>query len=54
MRPSLYLNDLQLGQTWTGGPIIITEADIIRFATEFDPQPMHINAKLLQLGVSGV
>lgn len=40
---SLFLEDLEIGQTWTGGPIVMTEADIIRFAREFDPQPMHID-----------
>lgn len=44
MRTSLYLNDLRVGQTWVGGPITMTEADIVRFAAEFDPQPMHLDA----------
>ncbi|MDF7774203.1 MaoC family dehydratase [Sphingomonas sp. AOB5] len=40
---SLFLDDLAIGQRWQGGPILITEADIIRFAREYDPQPMHID-----------
>lgn len=40
---SLYLEDLQIGRTWAGGPVEMTEADIIRFAREFDPQPMHVD-----------
>lgn len=43
LRPSLYLNDLEIGQRWAGGPITLTEAEIIRFAEEFDPQPMHVD-----------
>ncbi|MDR7058813.1 MaoC family dehydratase [Sphingopyxis sp. BE249] len=34
---------MQVGQQWHGGPIEMTEADIIRFASEYDPQPMHID-----------
>lgn len=40
---SLFLEDLEIGQVWTGGPVEMTEADIVRFAREFDPQPMHID-----------
>jgi acyl dehydratase len=38
---ALFLDDLAIGQSWTGGPIAMTEADIIRFAADYDPQPMH-------------
>ena len=40
---SLYLEDLRVGDTWSGGPIPVSEAAIIRFASEYDPQPMHID-----------
>ena len=40
---SLFLEDLEIGQAWTGAPIEMNEADIIRFAREFDPQPMHVD-----------
>ncbi|MDZ3832440.1 MAG: MaoC family dehydratase [Sphingopyxis sp.] len=40
---ALFLEDLEVGQTWTGGPIEMSEDDIIRFAREFDPQPMHVD-----------
>lgn len=42
-KKSLYLEDLRVGDTWTGGPVFVSEEAIIRFATEFDPQPMHID-----------
>lgn len=38
---ALFLDDLAIGQCWHGGPLAVTEADIMRFAAEFDPQPMH-------------
>lgn len=50
---SLLLEDLQVGQTWTGGPIEMTEADIVRFAREFDPQPMHVDPAAAAAGRFG-
>lgn len=53
LRPSLYLNDLEIGQRWAGGPITLTEAEIIRFAQEFDPQPMHVDKEVATAGRFG-
>jgi len=50
---SLFLEDLAVGQVWTGGPIEMTEADIVRFAREFDPQPMHIDPEAAAKGRFG-
>ncbi|KQZ64355.1 enoyl-CoA hydratase [Sphingopyxis sp. Root1497] len=50
---SLFLEDLEIGQVWTGGPIEMTEADIIRFAREYDPQPMHVDAEAAARGRFG-
>lgn len=50
---SLFLEDLAVGQAWTGGPIEMTEADIVRFAREFDPQPMHIDPEAAAKGRFG-
>ena len=50
---SLFLEDLEVGQVWTGGPIVMSEADILRFAREFDPQPMHIDAEAAARGRFG-
>lgn len=40
-RPSLYLEDVRPGDRWPGGPIVMSEEEIIRFAEAYDPQPMH-------------
>jgi acyl dehydratase len=40
---NLLLEDLVIGQRWSGGPIVMREGDIIRFAAEYDPQPMHVD-----------
>jgi acyl dehydratase len=37
----LYLEDLEPGRTATGGPITVSEADVIAYARQFDPQPFH-------------
>lgn len=38
-----YLDDLTVGESWEGQPFTITEAEVIAFAEQFDPQPMHID-----------
>jgi acyl dehydratase len=38
-----YLDDLTVGESWDSEPFTITEAEIVAFATEFDPQPMHVD-----------
>ncbi|MDB5709149.1 MAG: hypothetical protein JWL96_1219 [Sphingomonas bacterium] len=50
---TLLLEDLVIGQRWSGGPISVREADIIRFATEYDPQPMHVDALAAAAGRFG-
>ena len=37
----LYLEDLAPGMTVTAGPVTLTEADMIAFARQYDPQPFH-------------
>ena len=41
--PDRYLDDLQVGEAWDGEPFTISEAEIIAFAEQFDPQPMHLD-----------
>jgi acyl dehydratase len=38
-----WFEDLAPGMTFRSGSIKVTEADIKRFAAEFDPQPMHLD-----------
>lgn len=37
----LYLDDLRVGQRFASGSHVLDEAQIIAFATQFDPQPFH-------------
>ncbi len=38
-----YLEDFTVGQRFVSASITVSEADIIAFATQFDPQPFHID-----------
>ncbi|MBV8502561.1 MAG: MaoC family dehydratase [Paucibacter sp.] len=39
----LYFDDLKIGEGFLTGSHEVTEADIKRFAGEFDPQPFHLD-----------
>jgi acyl dehydratase len=39
----LYLEDLEVGRSFTSGSLTVTEAGIKAFAAEFDPQPFHLD-----------
>lgn len=41
--PLRYLDDLQAGDRFTSGECTVSEAQIKAFATEFDPQPFHLD-----------
>ena len=38
-----WFDDLALGMRFKSKDVQITEADIKRFAAEYDPQPMHLD-----------
>ncbi|TWA71775.1 acyl dehydratase [Azospirillum baldaniorum] len=38
-----YLDDLTPGDRFNGGPVTVTEEDIVAFARQFDPQPFHLD-----------
>ena len=39
-----FLEDLYIGQRFTSGSHVVNEAQIKQFASEFDPQPFHLDA----------
>jgi acyl dehydratase len=41
--PKLYFEDFAVGEVKTYGPRVITREEIVAFAAEFDPQPMHLD-----------
>ena len=38
-----WFDDLTIGMRFKSPEVVVTEADIKRFAAEFDPQPMHLD-----------
>src|SRR6185295_6145485 len=44
-KPSLYLEDLQVGQRFVSGTHRIDEEQIRAFAGQFDPQPFHLDGE---------
>ena len=48
-----YLQDLRPGMRFVSGSIALTEADILRFAEEFDPQPQHTDPQAAQHSLFG-
>ena len=40
--PQLYFEDLQPGMTFSFGDYLMTEEEIVEFATKYDPQPYHV------------
>jgi acyl dehydratase len=48
-----YFEDFQPGAKSEFGDRLVTEADIIRFATEFDPQPFHIDREAAKDSIYG-
>lgn len=50
----LYLEDLETGQVFRGSTRIrVTVEDIIRFASEYDPQPFHLDDKAAKESIFG-
>ena len=43
--PLLYLDDLAVGQRFTGRSHTLDEEQIVRFAREYDPQVFHLDAE---------
>jgi acyl dehydratase len=48
-----YLEDFAVGQTYGSGRLRVDEEQIKSFATEFDPQPFHLNADAARTSILG-
>ena len=44
-KPSVYLDDLVIGQTFVSATHLLDQEQIVEFASRYDPQPFHIDAK---------
>lgn len=52
-RNDRYFGDYPVGRTFEYGTIAVTEDDIVRFASEFDPQSKHIDKDAAERGAFG-
>ncbi|TDH34376.1 MaoC family dehydratase [Pseudohoeflea suaedae] len=53
MTDLIHFEDLQPGTTFALGPKHVTRDEIIEFANEYDPQPMHIDEKAGEASILG-
>ena len=44
-KPGSHFEDYPVGAVFAGGPIVVTEQEILDFARRHDPQPMHVDRK---------
>lgn len=51
--PGDYFEDYPVGAMFAGGPIGVSEADILDFARRYDPQPMHVDKAAAAAGQFG-
>jgi acyl dehydratase len=49
-KPGTYFEDYPVGAVYGGGPIAVSEADILDFARRYDPQPMHVDKAAAEAG----
>jgi acyl dehydratase len=49
----LVFEDFAVGQAFPLGPRVISADEIISFATEFDPQPFHLDAEAARISILG-
>ena len=51
--PKLYFEDFPIGRIFALGPKTVSADEIVEFATEFDPQPMHLSEAAGKAGILG-
>jgi acyl dehydratase len=51
--PGRYFEDYPVGAVFVGGPIEVSEEDILDFARRYDPQPMHVDKEAAEAGPFG-
>ncbi len=52
-QPHIFFEDFEPGAEWVFGAYEVTAEEIIAFATEFDPQPMHLSAEAGEASLLG-
>jgi acyl dehydratase len=49
-----WFDDLKLGMRFKSGEVTVTREDITRFASEFDPQPFHLDEAAAENSTKGL
>jgi len=52
-QPGSWFEDYPVGAVFTGGPVAVSEADILDFARRYDPQAMHVDKAAAEAGPFG-
>ncbi|HEX3863266.1 MAG TPA: MaoC family dehydratase [Stellaceae bacterium] len=52
-KPGQYFEDYPVGAVFIGGPVMVTEADILDFARRYDAQAMHVDKAAAERGQFG-
>jgi acyl dehydratase len=52
-RAGTHFEDYPVGAVFTGGPVTVSEAEILDFARRYDPQPMHVDKAAAEAGQFG-
>ena len=52
-QPHIFFEDFEPGAEWVFGAYEVTAEEIVAFATEFDPQPMHLSAEAGEASLLG-
>jgi acyl dehydratase len=53
MGEPVYLEDLAVGQSFSNGPVELRAEDIKAFASQFDPQPFHLDEEAARASLFG-
>lgn len=48
-----YIEDIQVGESWTSQPVPMSADDIIEYGRRYDPQPMHTDPEAAARGPFG-
>jgi len=51
--PELYWEDFPVGEEVTFGSYLVQKEEMIEFASEFDPQPFHLNEEIAKTSLLG-
>lgn len=51
--PPIFLDDMQVGDSFTSAEHALDEAQIIAFASQFDPQPFHLDHEAAKASMFG-